>query len=168
METSDGAVLQFDLAALDPGDWHHLIARSYHEINYMGYTRASADESWYYENDDGENCNGFNYYGNLLIGYQMPLFINMAALLAEGNLYLYDTPDRRLWGDQKFRWTFSGIVNFTLNKRLDLTLLTQFRTRRNYQETDWEDLYYRNRTIDRSKPQRLEFYRVAAVLSFKL
>ena len=162
-----GAVLQFDLAALNPGDWHHLIARSYHEINYKGYSRADGNESWYYENDDGENCNGFNYYCNLLVGYQMPLFFNMAALLAEADLYLYDQPDRSRWGDEKIRWTFSGIFNFALNKRFDLALITQFRTRRNYLESNWEDLYYRNRTLESSKPLRLEFYRVAAVLTFK-
>ena len=163
-----GAALQADLAALYPGDWHHLVLRSYHEINYSGYTRAGANESWYYENDDGENCNGFNYYGNLLAGYQMPIFVNLAALLAEADLYLYDTPNRSGWGDEKIRWTFSAIVNFTITKQLDLTLITQCRTRRNYVESNWDELYYRNRTIDSSGPLRLEFYRVAAALTYKL
>jgi len=162
-----GGALQFDLAALYPGDWHHVVARSYHEINYRGYTRAKAGESWYYENDDGENCNGFNYYGNLLIGYQMPIFFNMAALLAEADLYLYDTPGRDTWGDERIRWTFSAIFGFTITKQFDITLITQFRTRRNFQESNWEDLYYRNRTIDSSKPLHLEFYRVAAALTYK-
>ena len=156
-----GAVLQADLAAVYPGDWNHVIARSYHEINYKGYTRAKANESWYFENDDGENCNGFCYYGNLLIGYQMPIFFNLAALLAEADLYLYDNPDRRI------RWTFSGILNFSFTRHIDLTLISQFWTRKNYLESDWEDLYYRNRTIDNSSPLRLEFYRVAAALTYK-
>ena len=162
-----GAAIQFDVAALFPGDWHHIVARSYHEINYKGYTRANANESWYYENDDGENCNGFNYYANLLIGYQMPIFLNLAALLAEADLYLYDTPGRSRWGDEKIRWTFSGVLNFAVAKQFDITLITQFWTRRNFLEPNWEDLYYRNRTIDSSKPQRLEFYRVAAALTYR-
>jgi len=163
-----GGAFQFDLAALYPGDWHHVVARSYHEINYRGYTRAKDGESWYYENDDGENCNGFNYYGNLLIGYQMPIFFNMAALLAEADLYLYDTPDRDTWGDERIRWTFSTVFGFTVTKQLGITLITQFRTRRNFLESNWQDLYYRNRTIDSSKPLRLEFYRVAAALTYNL
>jgi len=161
-----GGTLQFDLAALYPGDWHHVVARSYHEINYKGYTRAKAHDSWFYENDDGENLNGFNYYGNLLIGYQMPLFFNLAALLVEEDLYLYDTPNRDRWGDDRIRWTFSCAFGFTLAKQLDLTLITQIRTRRNYLES--MDLYYRNRTIDSSKPMGLEFYRVAAALTYRL
>jgi hypothetical protein len=162
-----GGALQADLAALYPGDWHHVIARSYHEINYRGYTRAKSGESWYYETDEGENCNGFNYYGNLLLGYRMPLFFNMAGLLVEADLYLYDTPGRDKWGDDTIRWTFSGVFGFAITKHLDLTLAAQFRTRNNYQEPHWRDLYYRNRTVDRSRPVRLEFYRAAAVLTYK-
>ncbi len=163
-----GAALQADLAAVFPGDWHHVVVRSYHEINYKGYTRAAAGESWYFENDDGENCNGFNYYGNLLIGYQMPIFFNMAALMAEADLYLYDTPNRGTWGDDKIRWTFSCLLNFSLIKQIDLAVITQFRTRKNYQESDWQDLYYRNRNIDTANPLHLEFYRVAVAVTYKL
>jgi len=162
-----GAVLQGDLAAVFPGDWNHAVARSYHEINYKGYTRASADESWYYESDNGENCNGFNYYGNFLIGYRMPVFFNLAGFLTEMDLRLYNTPDRAKWGDDKIQWTFSGLVSFYLAKKLDLILAAQFRTRINYQETNWQDLYYRNRTVNNSSPARLEFYRVAAALTYK-
>jgi hypothetical protein len=162
-----GGTIQFDLAALYPGDWHHVVARSYHEINYKGYTRAKSGESWYYENDDGENGNGFNYYGILLVGYQMPIFFNLAALLAEADFYLYDTPNNSKWGDDKIRWIFSGIFGFTISKQIDLLLIAQLRTRNNYQESDWKDLYYRNRNIDSSRPLRLEFYRIATVLTYK-
>jgi hypothetical protein len=163
-----GGAIQFDVAALYPGDWHHVVARSYHEINYKGYTRAKAYESWFFENDNGENINGFNYYGNLLIGYQMPIFFNMAAFLAETDLYLYDTADRQKWGDDLVRWTFSGVLGFTLAKQLDLTLIAQFRTRRNFLEDNWQNLYYRNRNLDNSSPLGLEFYRVAAALTYRL
>jgi len=115
-KTYIGAALQADLAAVFPGDWNHIVFRSYHETNYKGYTQAASGESWYYENDDGENINGFNYYGNFLIGYQMPIFINLAAFLAEMDLYLYDTPNRNQWGDEKIRWTFSNIITHLTHK----------------------------------------------------
>ena len=162
-----GAALQADLAAIIPGDWHHVVIRSYHEINYKGYTKAEGNESWYYENDDGENCNGANYYGNALLGYQMPIFLDLAALLAEWDLYLYDTPNRGLWGDDKIRWTFSAVLNFSITQKFSAALITQLRTRRNFLESNWEDLYYRNRTLDESNPLHLEFYRVAAALTYK-
>jgi len=166
-KTQIGGALQFDLAAIFPGDWNHVLARSYHEINYKGYTRAKPNLSWYFEDDDGENCNGFNYYGNFLIGYQMPIFLNLVGLLAEMDLYLYDTPGRSNWGDDLIRWTFSGILLFKITEQFEAAVITQFKTHRNYNESNWEDLYYRNRTIDTSNPLRLEFYRVAAALTYK-
>lgn len=166
-QTHIGVALQGDLAAVFPGDWNHLVVRSYHQIKYKGYTRAAAGESWYIENDDGENVNGFNYYGNFLIGYQMPIFIDFVALLAEADLYLYDTPNRSQWGDDKIRWTFSNIINFTFIEQFSVTMITQFRTQRNYLEANWDDLYYRNRTIDNSNPLSFEFYRIAVALTYK-
>jgi len=162
-----GGALQADLAAVFPGDWHHIVARSYHEINYRGYTRANKHESWYFEDDDGENCNGFNYYGNFLIGYQMPIFLNMVAILTEMDLYLYDTPDRGKWGDDKIRWTFSAVLNFLVTKHIDIAVIAQFRTRRNFLQSNWQDLYYRERIIDNSNPIHLEFYRIAAGIVYK-
>jgi hypothetical protein len=166
-KTHLGGALQFDAAALIPGDWHHVVFRSYHEINYKGYTAASSGDSWYFENDDGENRNGFNYYGSLLLGYQMPLFLNTVGLLAEGDLYLYDTPNRDQWGDELIRWTFSGLLNFTITKQFSAAFLVQLRTRRNYEDPYWEDLFYQRRHIG-STPLYLEFYRVAAVLVYTL
>jgi hypothetical protein len=163
-----GTALQFDLAALVPGDWHHVVVRSYHEINYRGYTAASSGESWYYENDEGENRNGFNYYGNLLIGYRMPIFLNTAALLAEGTLFLYGTEGRSQWGEDRIFWTFSGLLNFTITKRISAALIVQLRMERNYTDPNWEDLYYQNRHVDADNPVSLKFYRAAAVFSYRL
>lgn len=162
-----GGTIQFDLAAVVPGDWNHVVAQSYHEINYKGYTRASKNEAWYFESDDGENRNGFNYYGNLLIGYQMPIFFSLIGFLGEMDLYLYDTPGRSAWGDDLIRWTFSNILGFTITEQFEILLITQFRTHRNYKESNWKDLHFTARTLDTSSPLRFEFYRVAAAFAFK-
>jgi hypothetical protein len=161
-----GITIQFDLAAIYPGDWNHVVALSYHEINYHGNTRAKAGQAWYYEADDGENCNGFNYYGNFLIGYQMPIFLNLVAFLAEAELYLYDTPGRSKWGDDLIRWTFSNILSFGITENLGVAIITQFRTRNNFTE-ETKNLHYQKRILNTSNPQRLEFYRIAAALTYK-
>jgi len=168
-----GGTFQFDLAAIFPGDWNHVVFLSYHEINIHGNTSAKPGEGWYYENDDGENCNGLNYYGNFVLGYQMPVFLSMAAILTEMNLNLYDTPGRSAWGDDLIRWHFSGILNFTINEKLSVALITQFRTRRNFINFDEHKenkphLHYQSRILDTSNPLRVEFYRVAAAVSLKL
>jgi len=161
-----GGTFQFDLAALYPGDWNHVVALSYHELNFHGNTRAKAGQAWYFESGDGENCNGLNYYGNYLIGYQMPIFLDMVALLAEGELYLYDTPGRSVWGDDLMRWTYSGILSFAVTEQFGIAVLAQLRTRRNYTEAT-KDLHYQSRVLNASNPRCLEFYRVAAAFSYK-
>jgi len=165
-----GGTFQFDLAAVVPGDWNHVVFLTYHEINYHGNTSAGANQGWYFENDDGENLNGFNYYGNFVIGYQMPIFLNMVALLVEMDQNLYDTPGRTVWGDHLIRWHFSAILNFTVTEKLGIAVITQFRTRRNFTNFDEhgnQSLHFQSRVLDTSNPLRLEFYRVAAILSYK-
>jgi hypothetical protein len=163
-----GGAFQFDLAAILPGDWHHVVFRSYHEIRYKGYSAASGDESWYFESDYGENRNGFNYYGNYLLGYQMPLFLNTVAFLAEMDKYLYDTPDRELWGDELGRWTFAGLFNFTITDWLSAALIAQFRTMRNYTDTTKDLEFYQDRRIRNNPSRHLEFYRVAVIMTVHL
>lgn len=166
-----GGVFQFDLAAIFPGAWRHIVFRTYHEWNYRGYTKAGSGESWIFEDDDGENRNGSNYYGNYLLGYQMPIFLNTVGILAEMSQYLYDTPNGSYWGDDRGRWLFSALFNFTITERFGAALIIQTRTRRNYRDGDKANenhYYYQYRELDRDNPLRLDFYRAAAILTLKL
>jgi hypothetical protein len=167
-----GGVFQFDLAALFPGEWNHVVFRTYHAGRYSGYTAASSSESWYLENDDGQNRNGFTYYGNYLLGYQMPLFLNTVGFMAEMERYLYDTPDRKDWGDDLGRWTLGPLFNFTITEKFSAALIVQFRTRRNYTEGHEDDLtknvFYQDRHLKTDDPRNLTFYRAAVILSYTL
>ena len=163
-----GGVLQFDLAALFPGDWHHVVFRTYHEANYKLFSHAHGHDAWYYESDFGENQNGFNYYGNALVGYQMPIFLTMVGLLAEVDLYLYDTPEGKLWGDSLPRWYFGALLNFRIAPWLEAALITQLRTMRQYTKETRNYEYYRARRLESPGAMTLEFYRVAAILTFHL
>ncbi|MDR2158467.1 MAG: hypothetical protein LBP23_00190 [Treponema sp.] len=163
-----GGVLQFDLAVLFPGDWHHVVFRSCHELHHRGYSRASAGDSWVFANDDGENRNGYTYYGNVFLGYRMPIFLNTAGLMAEMDKSLYAVPNEEDWGGDLVRWTFSGVLNVTLTERIGAALLVQCRTRRNYRDGDRKNehrYFYQYRTLDRGNPLRLEFYRIAAAMT---
>jgi hypothetical protein len=162
-----GAAVQFDFAAVFPGDWNHVILRTYHEVNYAGYSSAKNGEPWYFENDDGENMNGWNYYGNYLLGYQTPTFLNMAGLLAETSNYLYTTKNRETWGDELPRWTFSVLLNFTVTERVGIAALAQFWTRRTFTLETEDNAFYQDRIVA-DEPIHLEFYRIAAIVTFKL
>jgi hypothetical protein len=164
-----GGALQFDLAALLPGDWHHVVFRTYHEGRYSGYSAAGEGDSWYFESDDGENRNGFRYYGSYLLGYQMPIVLNTVGIMAEMEKYLYNVSGGGVWGDGLSRWIFSALLNFTITERLSAALITQFRTRRNFiqgKQDDLDDVFYQDRRV--SGGRYLTFYRVAAVVSFSL
>jgi len=163
-----GAALQASLAAFFPGEWNHVIVRTYHQFSHRGYSRASAGQSWFFQNDDGENRNGFYFYGNFILGYQMPLVLSMVGLIAEAELFLSDSShERRLWGGDKIYWVFSTLFHFSPAPQFGISFFVQFHTQRNFLEPDWRDLYYRNRTLDNSNPVRLQFHRVAAVFSYR-
>ncbi|MDR2766920.1 MAG: hypothetical protein LBB82_01190 [Treponema sp.] len=163
-----GAVLQFDLAVLFPGDWNHVIFRSYHEINYAAYTAAKNNESWYFENDFGENRNGLNYYANYLLGYQTPLFLSMVGILAEENQSLYRTAGGGRWGDNLARWTFSAVFGFKITDRMNVTFLAQMRTMRNFTASTEDREFYQDRQIAPSQQRRLEFYRITAAMKYNV
>jgi hypothetical protein len=166
-----GGALQFDLAAIYPGDWRHLVFRIYQEFHYQGYTKATHGESWVFEAVSEENRNGFNYYGNYLLGYRMPLVLNTLGIMAEMDRYLYNSSHGGYWGDELGRWTFSLLFNFTVTKDLESALIIQTRIMRNYRDGDRNNssrYYYQYRELDTDDPVRLDFYRVAAVFTYKL
>jgi hypothetical protein len=170
-------LFQFDLAAVVPGDWNHVVFQTRQEINYRANTNAASGESWLFKADGGENRNGFNYYASYVLGYQMPAspVFNMVGLMAESDLYLYDTPSNRSdFGDDLMRWTFSTLFNFQITKTIGTTFIVQFNTQRNYEDRGdlaaYKDTkpYYQDRDLYNGDPLRLDFYRFALILNFKL
>ena len=164
-----GGTFQFDLAAIIPGDWNHVVFQTYHEINYAAYTAADRGESWTFEADFGENINGFNYYGSIFLGYQMPIILNMVGVLVEMDRNLYDgiLTDQADWGGNLIRWHFALVTNWKINDNFSIAVLGQFRTMRNYSDTT-ADLYYQNREFKLGENKlNFEFYRVAAMVNYR-
>ncbi|MDR0601015.1 MAG: hypothetical protein LBG42_01405 [Treponema sp.] len=166
-----GSTVQFDAAALWPGDWHHIVLRAYNEVNYKAYTRAGRGESWVYEVSEEENRNGWNYYGQFFIGYQMPLFLDLAGIQIEVDRFLHNTPGGEFWGDKLGRWIFTGAFNWAVTPDFNALFAVQLRTMRNYRDGDRNNgahYFYQYRELNRGSPLRLEFYRVALILSYKI
>jgi hypothetical protein len=173
-------LFRFDLAAVVPGDWNHVVFQTRQEFNYRAYTRAKSGESWLYETDD-ERLNCWNYYGTYVLGYQMPFspVLDMVALMAEMDVRLYDMPGSDKWGEHIPRLTLSSIYNFKITERVGTAFIVQLRTYRNFTNYprlpedlgDGEErdaLYYRDRNLDARNPLSLKFYRVAAIVTVKL
>jgi hypothetical protein len=164
-----GVVLQFDVGALIPGDWTHVLVQINQQINYRANTLAGPTDSWSHENDGGENRNAPYYYANYVLGYQLPgvPVFDMAAIMAEMELYFYDTPNRHFFGDDLPKWTFSALANLVFTRWFSAALIAQFRLDRNF-INGTEENFYQLRELDQHKPFSFNFYRVAAILSFAL
>jgi hypothetical protein len=168
-----GGAFQFDLAAVVPGDWNHILIRAYNEFRYSAYTRAGSGNSWVLEND-AENQNGWTYYLSTVLGYQMPLspVLDFVGLMGEADFRLYDEPRMKAWGGNLPSWTISGFFNFSITPNFSTALIAQMRTRLNYGDTDFEnenELYYRDRDLQtEGGSQRILFYRVAFIFTYKL
>lgn len=163
-----GGTFQFDFAAVVPGDWNHVVLQTYHGLQYRANTAAGKDESWLFESDAGQNRNGSSYYGNFFLGYQMPIVLNTAGLLVEYDKYLYGTEGSDFWGEDLGRWTFGSLCNFTVTKRLEAAVLIQMKSTVQYTDATKNNDFYQDRQVDDSNPLKIEFYRAALNMTYKL
>jgi hypothetical protein len=171
-----GGVFQFDLAAVLPGDWNHVVVQTRQEVNYRGYTGVGPDVTWLYKADDGENRNGFNYYASYVLGYQMPAspVLKMIGFMGESDFYLYKTVGREKWGDNLGRWTISGLFDFQITKWLGTTFLIQVNTKRNYNDPGDSEYakasqpFYQDRDLVDANPLRLNFSKFVWLFNFKI
>ncbi len=114
-----GAAFQFDTGAIFEGEWKSVLMRTYQEINYQLYTGADADVEWNYESA-GARVNDFEYKAEYVVGYRMPLPVNLVALMLEvekrglTHSGMYDTT-----------YVLGMPVNLHFDWGLDVTLIPQ-------------------------------------------
>lgn len=82
LDTYLGATFQFDVAALWPGDWHHIVSMANFTGHYTAMTGVPNGEIWAWQGS-GNQANGWNYKAQFVLGYQMPLPLAMIALNTE-------------------------------------------------------------------------------------
>ncbi|MDR0707637.1 MAG: hypothetical protein LBF60_07160 [Treponema sp.] len=153
--THAGATIQFDLAALFPGDWRHVVMQVYNEISFQNYTGARGHESWYYENDDGVNQNAFSYYFSALLGYQMPLFIDLVGVMFELKEPFYNPYTGGSLTDRGPEITLSLAADFKLPKNVTIMVLGQ-----------WKNELLHPVASDFSR--RWDFFRVALIATYRV
>jgi hypothetical protein len=168
------ATFQFDLAAVMPGEWNHIILLASPKLEYMDYTAAANDQPWMWEDDSGMDYNGWQLYGSYFLGYQMPTALTMVGFLAEPETYLFSaaemspmtkTDGSHGWGSDFTYWTISMVFDFKLNDTTSLAILpgikngikwTDGTTRlADFTQCQYEDSYW-------------YFYRLAFDLTLKL
>ena len=120
-----GATLQFDLAAVFPGNWNHIVMKFENFLNYQNYTKARGNEQWYFKADDGINQNSFDYYFSGFLGYKMPIFLDMAGIQFESSLPFYNPQSGESLADRQPEMFRSFVTNFKFSKRFNFMIITQ-------------------------------------------
>ena len=165
-----GGALQFDLGAIVKSDWTHIIARMDQYFLYKGVTGVGQLDSWVIMDDNGENRNGFTYCASYVLGYQMPLPMNMIAFRVETGKTFFKVPagiDKSTWGEDRVNMLFGPIISFKPIDKLSILLIAQWRTIRDYAPGELQK-FYQTRTLDKSKEDKVIFRRVGIVFDVTL
>ena len=134
------ATFMFDIAALFPGDWTHIITTNTYQINYIGTTADCGDDAWMFEGS-GEHFNVLGWYANFLLGYQTPALsvLNLAGVsLDMCGVYNDDTinDDYDNWNPLFTSISISPVVVINLIKDDTLTTAFAFSSRRSFTTTN--------------------------------
>ena len=165
-----GGAFQFDLGAIIPTDWTHVIARIDQYFLYRGIIDADLSASWVFQNDDGTNRNGWTYFGSYVLGYQMPLPLKLIAQIETKKTLFRGVRaglDKSDWGEDRFSVVFGPILNFQVTDMFTITLLAQLKTVHTYNSSD-DTLFYQYRTINKSIADKVKFKRVAVIFDVTL
>ena len=127
------ATLQFDLAAVMPGDWNHVVTLNTFKLSHTGLSgkEAANGTAWLLQGS-GEKVNGFKYNANFTFGYQMPLLLNMVGAQVILNGYLGDAYKEYKALDGFMTTNICPTMIFKFNDQHNLALQFQFTTRPSY------------------------------------
>ncbi len=143
---------QFDLAALLPGDWNHVVVQAVAKFEYRALTAADPGEAWLWQADAGMNFNGWRHLGTYVLGYQMPRKLNFTGVMVETEAWLGDvrdySPMASGWGSDFVTMIVSPLANLAFDERNSLTFVLQLKStqdwtdpttqRRSFQQRDYE------------------------------
>lgn len=82
---------QFDTGALVPGDWNHVVFLASYCLIYSAMTGVDDGEIWQWM-ESALLANGWQYDVSGVLGYQMPLLLDMVGVVAEFSGH-YDPKD---------------------------------------------------------------------------
>ena len=134
-------LFQFDLGAIIPGDWTHVVTQATYEIMYTGLTGVEKGTPWLWQ-ASGEKANGWNYYSQIILGYQMPLVLQTVGLQFELSGYYNESSfDAKYveWNPEFMRVNINPICILKFNEKHSLTIQTRFSSRRGFSSDRGDD-----------------------------
>jgi len=128
------ATFQFDLGAVIEGDWNHLVMLASYQWIYKAITGVDDGDIWEWQVIPGE-ANGWQYYVTAVLGYKMPLVLDMIGFMAEfyGHYDRSDFSKKYRDFDGEFMWVdLSVLFEFAFNKTNTLKTLFTFEADRSF------------------------------------
>ena len=141
-------LFQFDLAAVLPGEWNHVVTQARYKFLYEGLWNAGGPQEFWRWQGTIEKATGWQYLSSVVVGYQMPLVLDMVALQFEFEGYFdkHDFPDwAQEWNPTFMKVGISPVLSFKFNEKNSLLVQFRFRSRRSFTEevlADNHDFYY--------------------------
>ena len=180
-ELFSSVTFQFDLAAIIPGEWNHVVTMINAKFLYSYFSTEQAKEGipWQWLADSGENLNGMEFEGSYFIGYQMPLVLDTVGFLLETSQLMgsnnqlstmagadgsISTVEDNGWGSDFLQVTFGPLANFSFDEHNSLAVLLQFQTDKDYTNETIFNQYYQNRVYEDSY---VKFHRIALAYNYK-
>lgn len=154
------ATFQFDTGALIEGDWSHVVMQASYKWIYEGITGVDDGDLWSWQVFPGE-ANGWQYDVTAVLGYQMPIALQMVGFMAEFYGH-YDPADyKKVYQgfDGDFMWIdLSLLLNFKFNAKNELMTLITFEGGRSF-ATDHENAD--EEPLLKKTGREWSFYRIA-------
>lgn len=134
---------QFDVGAIVPGEWTHVVMLATYAVRYEALTGVDDGEVWVWRESENR-ANGLLFDFTGVLGYKMPLRVKMIGVMfnAYGHYKGSDYGDYDATFDGDFvTYVWKGFADITLNKSNSLTLLGLVSSRRSFatpyeEETD--------------------------------
>lgn len=160
-------LFQFDLAAIVPGDWNHVVTMATYDFIYKGVEGANkANPSMWQAVDFFQ---GWNYYSSIILGYQMPLVLQTVGLQLEMEGLFSDKNVDTIFADYNptfMRIGINPVFIFKFNEKHSLTTQFSFSSRRGFSSERPENM---NTSYDLTSNGREWFFnRLAFSYSIKL
>lgn len=142
-------LFQFDLAAVLPGEWNHVVMQARYKFLYEGLWNAGGHQEFWRWQGTLEKASGWQYQSSIVVGYQMPLVLQMLALQFEFEGYFdrHDFPNwAQQWNPLFMKVAISPVLGFQFNEKHSLLVQFRFRSRRSFSTEMQEDanqFYYK-------------------------
>ncbi|MBR6154080.1 MAG: hypothetical protein IKQ43_06555 [Treponema sp.] len=129
-----GATFQFDTGALIPGEWSHVLLVASYTMVYTGMAGIDKDTLFEWQ-CTRTKAQGLAYEAQVVLGYQMPLPLNVVGLMFKSVGYY----DGSVYGE--FDATFDGdfaeisispVAQFKLGEKDSLSCIFDFSSRRSF------------------------------------